>query len=204
MRLVTLGEHKGNARRLARGVRMTCRPYLDRWGFDHLDPDVAVKQCEYDFSTVDKPGDILTWVPGHDKSNGPGHAVAEVLAGLWGVPLVETLKRSCPVRSAHSAPSARPSIDEVRSSLSALDPTALDVVDRTVVVVDNVIASGASVIGSAQLLLDAGFRVDGIVSISVDLSAGSRHYITPRSDTSWVFTLPRSARADGHDPILGP
>src|SRR5258705_1905216 len=111
MRLESIGSHDGTARRLARGARLMCRPYVERWGNDYEEPMPAVRRSAWALAQQPLP-DFIAWVPGHDGTPGPGHYLAQELASLWNVPAIDLLERTIPLPSAHSAV-RRPTREEV-------------------------------------------------------------------------------------------
>lgn len=167
--LLTLGPHLGQARRIARGVRLSCRPYVERWGEDFVDPDLAL-----DIFAASLPRithfDAVTWVPGHDGSPGPGFYAAESLARLWGIPLKQQLQRVIAIPSAHGA-SERPSWSSTLMSLEATDECLAP--NARLLVVDNVIATGANMCAAVSALVQLGYANVTVATCSVDLSAGS-------------------------------
>ncbi|WGX98157.1 hypothetical protein [Nocardioides sp. L-11A] len=190
--LVTLGPHAGSIRDLARGVRLAARPYVDRWGRDYLEPADALRRASELLPRPER-ADAVTWVPGHDGSPGPGHALAAALATSWRLPLRECLLRPHEIPSAHSS-GERPGLDSVCDSLAVTGrhPGRL-------VVVDNVIASGANMLGALRTLAAAG-RTDLIVmSVSIDATAGSGAHLVPQGG-GWAATRRLSCRRRAEPP----
>lgn len=171
--LITFGQHAGTARRLARGVRLACRSYVSRWRDEYLDPAVALSLIEKRFQFVPRTADFVTWVPGHDGTPGPGYYLAACVASAWKVPLIEVLARRNSLPSAHSA-LIRPTLTAARDSLQVIDWKSQG---SSLLVVDNVIASGASMLGALDTLDAANYRLVSAFAISVDLDAGSRQHI---------------------------
>lgn len=170
-----LGRHTGYVRQLARGTRLTCRDYVPRWQGDFLEPVDALAALAPLLPAWHDELDAVTWIPGHDGSPGPGYYVAEVVARSLHVPLVEALVRTTQLASAHAS-ADRPSFHAVRQSLVAA-PTIASPLDRTLVV-DNVIASGATMRGALAVLRDTGYQHLEAFSISVDPLAGCRVYMS--------------------------
>lgn len=168
--LLTLGDHRGYVRQIARGVRLNSRPYVERWQNEYLEPADALLRAQVLFERPPSV-DAITWVPGHDGSPGPGFDLAIALASRWKIPLIECLVRVLPIRSAHSA-IRRPSEAESRSSMAVAGPPR-----DGVMVVDNVIASGASMAAALSVLEDGGWRGLAALAISVDTNAGSSRYL---------------------------
>jgi hypothetical protein len=179
MRLETLGLHQGSARRLARGARLACRPYVARWGDDFEDPSAAIQRSAWVLARQPIP-DFVTWVPGHDGTPGPGYFLAEALAALWHIPAVDTLERTTVLPSAHAAAS-RPTVDEVAHSLRVSKR-----ISGQGILVDNVIASGASISGAMRQLTSANVQIAALASISVDLAGGSHQFVYHRG-RHWHF-----------------
>lgn len=181
--LYAVGPHEGYARRVARGVRLASRPYVTRWQGDYEDPDVALKVASF---MVERPrkATTITWVPGHDGTPGPGYALAEALAMRWGLRLEEHILRRKFLNSSHDS-TTRPTCGEVKRSLQGVPPVSGDS-GRHLLVVDNVIASGASMVGSLQSLLDCGWTDIEALSITVDMDAGVRRYLAPGNQHLWI------------------
>ena len=179
MHLRTLGHHRGNIRRLARGTRLVCRPYVARWCDDFEDPTPAVRRSAWALAQQPIP-DFVLWVPGHDGTPGPGHYLAQALADLWRVPAIDLLERTEELPSAHNAVQ-RPTVDEVQQSLRVTKH-----VSGHGVLIDNVIASGASSAGAIRLLTEANIAIAAVGCVSVDLDAGSSRFIQRRGKT-WDF-----------------
>lgn len=181
-RLRFLGPHTGYVRQLARGTRLVCRDYVPRWQMDYLEPGDALHALPPLLPTWRGEIDAVTWVPGHDGSLGPGFYVAEVLACSLRVPMVEALTRSTKLDSAHAS-IERPAFNAVRQSLSA-DPDIVSPQDR-ILVVDNVIASGATMRGALAVLRGIGCQHLEAFSISVDPLAGSSAYLSGLRQCNW-------------------
>lgn len=179
MFLKTLGNHQGLARRLARGTRLTCRPYVARWVADFEDPGPAVRRSAWALAQQPIP-DFVLWVPGHDGTPGPGYYLAQALSCHWHVPAIELLERTVELPSAHAAVE-RPTIDEVAESLRVTRH-----VSGHGVLIDNVVASGASVAGAIRQLDAAGIAIAAVNCVSVDLAAGSGRFVR-RIGNRWEF-----------------
>ncbi len=186
--LVTLGPHIGEVRDVARGVRLAARPYVERWGTDYLEPEEALRRACALLHPPER-ADVITWVPGHDGTPGPGYALAAALADRWELPLRECLVRRHEIPSAHSS-TTRPSLDRVRASLAV----ACERPGR-VIVADNVIASGANMIGALRTLTAAGWPDLIALSVSVDPAAGSGVHLLPRGGRGVVGRGARCCRS---------
>lgn len=170
--LTTLGLHRGHTRQVARGARLTCRDYVPRWADDYLGPDEVSATLRSRFGHASEPPDLVTWVPGHDGSLGPGYFVAETLARSWNRPLVESLIRVAPLPSAHDC--VRPTLKQALSSLACV-ASPHRTTDR-LAVVDNVVASGVSMYAAITKLYEDGYESLNPISISADPTAGYQRY----------------------------
>jgi hypothetical protein len=166
MQLVTLGNHEGAPRRLARGLRLTCRPYVERWGNEYETPEDAIRRSARLLSHWIPTADAITWVPGHDGTPGPGHPLAEALGALIHSPVAQLLVRATSLPSAHAA-ADRPSVLESKLSLEGV-PCRKPTRPR-VLLVDNVVATGATLAGAALVLDELGYNVSA-AAVSIDLS----------------------------------
>lgn len=80
--LLSIGVRAGTPRRLARGLRATCRPVPRRWA-DELADDGEVRRIVLGWLGG---LDAIAWVPGHDGSGGPGYRFASLVGEAWSVP----------------------------------------------------------------------------------------------------------------------
>lgn len=181
--LLTLGSYLGQSRRVARGVRLACRPYADRWGEDFIDPGAALRTFAANLPPDDL-FDAVTWVPGHDDSLGPGFYAAAALSRAWKIPLLQQLHRVYLIPSAHNA-IVRPSWSLTLGSLEATRDSLL--VTSRLLVVDNVIATGANMSAAVSALRKVGHRNIAVATCSVDLNAGSSALVHRTWAGSWTF-----------------
>lgn len=137
-------------------------PPLPRWNDTYLSPSESLTQLGDWLGSVSPTGSVVTWVPGHDASLGPGYTVAVIAAETWGLPLVELATRRQPLRSA-IASTFRPTLDQQLASLHISPPRALR---GDVVVVDNTIGTGASILAAATALTEAGISVSSLLAIT--------------------------------------
>ena len=183
-RLYAVSRHSGYARSVARGIRALCRPRDPAWGGRALPSEDECRAFVVRaFSSLACPGEVVTWVPGHDGSNGPGHFVAQWLGGLWRLPVRELFSRSVPLPSAHDC-SVRPTLLEQVASLAVLGDCIP--LKARVVVVDNVVASGSSMLGCLAVAERHAIRVSALACVTVDMSkylpylvGGRRHKPLP-------------------------
>lgn len=193
--LDTLGLHQGALRRMARGVRMESRPAPPYWGLDYYEPELALRLvCSV--SAPPPAVEWVTWVPGHDGSPGPGFALAQALALHWRMPLVESLIRVHSVPSSHASP-IRPSFNQSLRSLQVIGPPR-----NSLLLVDNVVATGNSMSSCMQALSLAGWSGAQAWSLSVDLAvlrSQESHVVEVRDTLSgrhWANRVPTAIPRD--------
>ena len=158
-----MGTHAGDPRRIARGLRAACRPLPARWADEVADlGEVRRRVLAWLDGGVGAPEglDAVAWVPGHDGTPGPGHLFACLVGEAWSLPVVELVTRRVVLPSAWATP-RRPSIAAQLASLSA--PAS---VRRRLVVVDNTVATGASITATSTALQAAGHDVAAHLSVT--------------------------------------
>ena len=116
-----MGTHTGHRAFVSRGVHSMCRRPLPRWNDTYLSPSESLTQLGDWLGTVSPTGSVVTWVPGHDASRGPGYTVAVIAAETWDLPLIELVTRRQPLRSA-LASTVRPTLDQQLATLTSLQP----------------------------------------------------------------------------------
>ena len=158
-----MGAHNGDARRVARGLRAACRPVPVRWADDVAGlGEVRRRVLAWLDEGVGAPEglDAVAWVPGHDGTPGPAHLLACLVGEVWSLPVAELVTRRVAVPSAWAS-SRRPSTATQLGSLSAIPSRR-----RRLVLVDNTIATGASITAAAAALHAAGHDVAGLVTVT--------------------------------------
>lgn len=163
--LYTMGDHQGRTRAIARTITQLTRPRRDYW-HDCLPLSEAVSEVRQRFSRVRPKADAICWVPSHDASFGPSQSFADLLAELWGIPKAECLVRRRAIKSAHRSAS-RPSFGEQVTTIDGIAPATT----TRVILVDNVVATGASLLAGKTVLEQAGLAVRMMCSLSVDYTA---------------------------------
>ncbi len=128
---------------------------------------------------------VLTWVPlGSDRRRRRGYdqaeALAHALSRLSGIPTVRLL-----VRTRETAPQARRSATDRRRALEGAFDVRLGSrreLPRRVVLVDDVLTTGATAAACARALCGAGVREVGLVTAARSLPEGvlARCYTPPR------------------------
>lgn len=166
MNVTTIGDHHRVAKQLSQGLRSICRRPPGRWQDLYPNRDETLTAIHGWLATIAPTGTHVTWVPGHDASPGPGHLLAAVVADTWNLPLVELIERSHHLRSAFANPHQRPTAVEQRSSLRATTGRF----DGVVVLVDNTIATGATISAAVDVLAAAEFTVGSIVAVSTTVA----------------------------------
>lgn len=159
-RWFSMGTHTGQPRRLARGLRAMCRPTPEHWQGDVTDLGSTTVELTAWLTSIDRPtGDVVTWVPGHDGTPGPGAELATLVSAAWSIPARQLVERHTPIRSAHSA-GTRPDQREQQQTVTAVTG------HTKVIVVDNAIGSGASMSATVAALQAAGYHVTAIVTVT--------------------------------------
>ncbi|MEQ1698954.1 MAG: DUF6349 family protein [Ilumatobacteraceae bacterium] len=170
VRWISMGAHTGQPRRLARGLRAMCRPVAEHWQGDFTDRDTTTVDLSAWLIGVDRPaGDVVTWVPGHDGTPGPGAELAALLSTAWSIPTMPLVERHTPIRSAHTADS-RPDHLEQQRTLTAVTGHA------NVIVVDNAVGTGASMSATVAALEAAGHHVTAIVTVTRPVTSDDRKH----------------------------
>jgi hypothetical protein len=159
-RWISMGTHTGHPRRLARGLRAMCRPAPEHWQGDVTDRDSTTMELTAWLTSIDRPtGDVVTWVPGHDGTPGPGAELATLVSTAWSIPTQQLVERHTPIRSAHTADRRPDHLEQQQTLTAALGNT-------NVIVVDNAIGSGASMSATVAALQAAGHHVTAIIAVT--------------------------------------
>jgi hypothetical protein len=162
-----MGAHVGNARRVARGLRAACRPVPARWADEVADlGEVRRRVLAWLDGGLAAPEalEAVAWVPGHDGTPGPAHLLACLVGEAWSLPLVELVTRRVAIQSAWAA--RRPSTAAQLGSLSVICDER-----RRLVLVDNTIATGASITATSTVLRAAGHDVAALITLTSTRSA---------------------------------
>lgn len=168
--LVCGGRHEGELAEVARGLRAACRPVPARWRGQYSDMQSVRSLIASTFESVIPPKDsIITWVPGHDNSGGPGSVLGAILSELWGIPGHQIIDRVDVASSAFESACHPPARELIPTLRTVGCSSATDVI-----VVDNVVASGASMGACCEVLTRAGWRVRMALAVTIDLKAFHR------------------------------
>ena len=158
--ITAMGTHDGYRRLVTRGVRAIARGPLLEGTYET--PQRTINAIRRWAAATTPTGHVLTWVPGHDGTGGPGRVLAEILADVWQLPVADLVTRTRPLVSAHASGLKRPSLEQQHATMTAHHrPPAADVV-----IVDNTIASGASITAAVDALTCTGINVTSLVAIT--------------------------------------
>lgn len=117
-------------------------------------------------------GDLLTWVPVHpsrcrERGFDQAESLARAMAPLVGVPVAACLERQRQTTAQHSL-GQRERADNLAGVFTVPDALRGHVADRWVVVVDDVLTTGATLSGCATALQDAGAAAVSAMTVARD------------------------------------
>ena len=117
-------------------------------------------------------GDLLTWVPVHpsrrrERGFDQAELLARAMAALVGVPVAACLERRRQTTAQHSLGQLERA-GNLAGVFAVPDAERRHVTDRWVVVVDDVLTTGATLAGCANALLDAGAAAVSAITVARD------------------------------------
>jgi hypothetical protein len=165
LKIIALGPHKGEARQIERGFRTLTRRVQPHWNEEYYKSDQAISKIRKNYLMEQSYGDYITYVPSHDGSLGPSEKFAFLLSELWEVPVKQILVRVKPIKSAYYS-TVRPSKDQQNDSMEVIKN--YDLCDKKIILVDNVIASGATIAAALSASVKGGYNFSSIYCLTID------------------------------------
>jgi ComF family protein len=117
-------------------------------------------------------GDVVTWVPVHpsrrrERGFDQAEELARAMAHRLGLPVMACLERSKRTAAQHALGQAERA-GNIEGVFVARDAARLELRDAWVIVVDDVLTTGATLAGCATALLDAGVAAVSAVTVARD------------------------------------
>jgi len=157
----TLGAHHGHAGLVAKALRAATRPTPAHWTRRPIDLAAAAATLGNWAALLDLADvDALCWIPGHNRTPGPGHTAAVIIAAATGLPLIDACQRqtatdsACAVGRRHWTHHARTMHIPTRHRRQRL------------ALVDNTVGTGHTALGAIAVLTAAGHQVTHVLAAS--------------------------------------
>lgn len=159
--IATLGTHDSDAGLVAKALRIAPRPTPHRWTRQPIDLEAAIATLNRWVDTLDLDAvDAICWIPGHDRTPGPGHTTATIVAHHSGLPLVDACQRH--TATASSSADGRQHWTHHARTLHVPSRHR----PQRLALVDNTIGTGHSARAAIHTLTAAGHHVTNVIAAS--------------------------------------
>lgn len=165
LKIIALGRHIGKARQIERGFRTLTREIQPNWNGEYIKSDQAISEIRKHFLMVKPYGDYITYVPSHNCSLGPSEKLAFLLSELWEIPVKQILVKVKPMKSAYDS-IIRPSKEQQQDSMGVIKHS--DLFDKKMILVDNVIASGATIAAALSASIIGGYSFSSVYCLTIE------------------------------------
>lgn len=165
IKITTVHSHKGHFRGVERGFRSLVRDIQTSWNGDFVEPDLAIIEIKQIFTDL-KPeeADFISYVPSHDGHLGPSEMFARLLSELWSIPSIKIFKRKRNIGSAYYS-KERPNYKKQYESIEIIRNN--DLTNKKIILVDNVITTGASLAASLMRAFESNYLVQNVFSLTI-------------------------------------